>query len=414
MTLIARRLKAAREAAGLTQQQLSDQLGFKDRQTVAAIEAGQRKVSAEELIKIMRILDKDLEYFTDPYRLDGEGKFSWRSAAGMEKELAVFEQRAGGWLAMYRTLAFGEPEPLKTLSRRRTPKKPAADRPGAEEPDTRGVREVPALQAENWWDALRTRPAPMSLALTTKSTYEEAHHAAEWLANEWKLGDVPALTLEAAIRERMRTLVLYADAPYGISGAAFRLPEVTAIIINRGENPGRRSFDLAHELFHLLTWETLRPAHTELGMLNPKSRHEQLANCFASSLLMPERVVRTWMGDSPKVSPRLPVSHQESWRAWLNDRAYQMRVSTPALQWRLVQLDLLDKSNVDSNIDWVGQRDVPEGTPRLFGEEFVNVLHAGLGAGQVSVRRAAALLGMSIDDLAALFGQYQLDVPFDI
>jgi transcriptional regulator with XRE-family HTH domain len=99
-THIAKRIKAAREAAGLTQQQLSDALGFKDRQTVAAIEAGIRKVKAEELLRIMQILGKDLEYFTDPFRLDGEGNFSWRFSAGVEDRLDDFEARAGSWLAL--------------------------------------------------------------------------------------------------------------------------------------------------------------------------------------------------------------------------------------------------------------------------------------------------------------------------
>ena len=370
-TLIARRLKAAREAAGLTQQQLSDQLGFKDRQTLAAMEGGIRKVSAEELIKIMEILGKDLEYFTDPFRLDGEGTFSWRSAAGVDDALGDFESRAGRWLALYRSLA----------------------RDDAGNPP---------------------RTSPLGLTLTARSSYEDAHHAAEWLGSEWQLGDVPALRLVDAIRDRLRALVLHVDAPEGVSGAAFRLPEFHAILINRSEPEGRRHFDLAHELFHLLTWETIRPAHTETGMLNPRGRPEQLANCFASALLMPERIIRSWMGDSPDVAPKLPVSNRTAWRDWLNDRAYGLRVSTPALQWRLVQIGLLPKGDVDPALDWFNEPDKPSRTPERFSAEFVRVLHSGLSDGKLSVRRAAGVLDMSIDDLAALFTQYQLDVPFDI
>src|SRR3989344_6518121 len=77
--LISRRLKAAREKLGLTQAQLTEKLGFKDRQTLAAIEAGQRKISAEELLRAVQVLGLDLEYFTDSFRLAGEGRFSWRA-----------------------------------------------------------------------------------------------------------------------------------------------------------------------------------------------------------------------------------------------------------------------------------------------------------------------------------------------
>lgn len=360
-TPIARRFKAAREAAGLTQRELSDRLGFKDRQTVAAIEAGIRKVSAEELLQAMTILGKDLEYFTDPFRLDGEGSFSWRASPDVEDHLGDFENRAGSWLALYRTLARDKP---------------------------------------------RSRTTPLSLSLTAKSSYEDAHHAADWLAGEWDLGDVPALRLESAIESRLRALVLYVDAPRGISGAAFRSPEFNVILINRKEPLGRRNFDLAHELFHLLTWETIHPAHTESGMLNAKGRPEQLANCFASALLIPERVARSWW------SAALPSAGSAPWKSWLNDRAYDLRVSTPALQWRLVQLGLLAKGDVDNALDWIGEHETP--TPPRFSAEFVRTLARGIDAGTVSVRKVASLLGLTMDELGDLFREYDAEVPFDV
>jgi Zn-dependent peptidase ImmA (M78 family)/DNA-binding XRE family transcriptional regulator len=368
-TTIVKRLKVARENAGLTQRQLSDALGFKDRQTVAAIEAGIRKISADELLRAMTILGKDTDYFTDPFRLVGEGSFSWRVNEDAQDQLGDFEIRAGTWLALYRTIA-----------------KDAA-------PRVKGA-----------WP----RTTPLSLNLTTRSSYEDAHDAARWLANEWRLGAVPADRLERVIRKRMRALVLYVDAPYGISGAAFRLPGISAILINRHEPLGRRNFDLAHELFHLLTWETIRPAHAEISMLGAKDRPEQLANCFASALLMPERVIRSWRDSFPSFPPK----DRERWSRWLNARAFDLRVSTPALQWRLVQLGLLPKREVDNSLDWAADRQTE--TPRRFSEDFVRTLRRGLDAGTVSVRQAAALLGLTKDELVDLFRAYDADVPFGL
>lgn len=365
-TVIAKRLKIAREKAGLTQRQLSDALGFKDRQTVAAIEAGIRKVSVEELLRAMKILGLDLDYFTDPFRLVGEGSFSWRVGPDVQRELDDFETRAGRWLALYRNLVTDSPPGRKTV---------------------------------------RPRAAPLSLSLTTKSSYEDAHDAAHWLSGEWKLGDVPADRLERAIRTRMRALVLYVDAPYGISGAAFRLPGIHAILINRREPLGRRNFDLAHELFHLLTWETIPPEHAEVGALAAKNRGEQLANCFASSLLMPERVVRSWRDELPT----FPPEDRARWNRWLNARAFDLRVSTPALQWRLVQLGLLPKGEVDGSLDWFADR--PTEIPRPFSEEFVRLLQRGLDAGNVSASHAASLLGLTIAELAGLFRTYGIEDP---
>ena len=45
--------------------------------------------------------------------------------------------------------------------------------------------------------------------------------------------------------------------------AACRLPELDVVLINRREVEGRRHFDLAHELFHILTWDAMPPEHSE-------------------------------------------------------------------------------------------------------------------------------------------------------
>ena len=48
--LIGARIKALREERKLSQDDLARLFGFKDRQTVSAIETGERRVSAEELL----------------------------------------------------------------------------------------------------------------------------------------------------------------------------------------------------------------------------------------------------------------------------------------------------------------------------------------------------------------------------
>jgi transcriptional regulator with XRE-family HTH domain len=45
---IGTRIKALREQKGLSQEELARALGFKDRQTLSAIETGERRVTAEE------------------------------------------------------------------------------------------------------------------------------------------------------------------------------------------------------------------------------------------------------------------------------------------------------------------------------------------------------------------------------
>lgn len=364
--VISRRLKAAREKKRLTQAQLSEKLGFRDRQTLAAIEAGQRKILAEELVRAAQVLGVDLDYFTDAFRLVGEGKFSWRSAKDAAPNvLEEFEERAGRWLATYRKLREGQDAP---------------------------------------------NPLQARLPLTEGITFEQARVAAEDLGRVWDLGEIPALRLEDRVREKLGTLVLYVDAPPGISGAACQLPGLSAILINRKEPEGRRHYDLAHETFHLLTWEQMPPAHTETDI--PRGgkgrRVEQLADNFASALLMPERTL----------APRWQARGDRDVHAWLNTTASELLVTAVALKWRLVQLGWLTKADLaeinDAKLSTKARPKKDRPVPRLFGPEFVQRVHTALSEGDLSVRRAASLLEMTIEDLADLFKSYDLPVPFDL
>src|SRR5258708_28881779 len=96
-----RRFKALREKRGMSQEQLSAEMGINDRQTISTIESGERQISAEELVRAARVFGVELEYFADPYRLAGEGRFSWRQHGGEPAELLAFEERADKWIATY-------------------------------------------------------------------------------------------------------------------------------------------------------------------------------------------------------------------------------------------------------------------------------------------------------------------------
>jgi len=365
--LISRRLKYAREKLGLTQAELSNKLGFKDRQTVAAIEAGQRKLSAEELVRAMQVLNVDVDFFTDRFRLVGEGAFSWRTTkeatAGL---LDGFEEKAGRWIALYRQLGQGKDTSASPLQPR--------------------------------------------LPLTQHSAYEDASAAAEALGREWALGEIPALRLPECVRDKLGALVLYVDAPKSISGAACQVPGLNAILINRKEPEGRRHYDLAHEVFHLLTWEQMPPEHREgdIPRGGKGGRVEQLADNFASALLMPERTL----------TPRWQARGQFDLHTWLNHTASELMVTAVALKWRLVQLGWLAKADLldirDARLTANGRPREPLPMPKLFSQEFIRCLHGALAAGALSVRRASSLLETTIDDLGDLFKDYGLPVPFDL
>ena len=353
---------------------------------MAAIEAGQRKMTAEELVRAAEALKVDIDFFTDGFRLVGEGKFSWRAHRSADLGLlSEFEDKAGRWIATYRTL--GER---------------AADIPSAS-------RLTASMKTSTTYAG---NPLQPRLTLSEKSSFEDAWAAAEALGREWQLGEIPALVLEEAIKTQLGTLVLYVDAPPAISGAACNLPGLNTILINRNEPEGRRYFDLAHECFHLLTWEQMTPEHTEQadGNYRGKGRYkriEQLADNFAGAILMPWRAV----------FPRWESRPKGDIHSWLNRSASDLCVTAQALKWRLHYLGLLNKADLleiqDARLTANG-RPGRQPRPRPFSAEFVKRLHVALSAGNLSVRRAASLLGTTIDGLADLFRAYEFPVPFDL
>jgi Zn-dependent peptidase ImmA (M78 family)/DNA-binding XRE family transcriptional regulator len=365
---IARRVQVFRERAGLTQADLADRLGFNNRQTISDIERGEREVRPGELARMAEVLGVTVDDFTDPFRLVGEGAFSFRAGKrSSARDVAAFEEQAGRWIATYRTLA-----------------------------------------AETGVPARRVGP---KLELTPHSSYEDAQACAEALRTEWRLGDYPATTLEDALRLELGALVLYVDAPDAISGAASYLPGQRTILINRKEPRGRQMFDMAHELFHLLTWDAMEPDRVETHQA-PKgkgSRVEQLADNFAAALLMPGSTVRELWETRAEGADVYE---------WLNRTATRLRVSALALSYRVLNLDLVSRSEFEAidperlvaNGD-PGGRNPP---PPLFSQEFVTLLYNAVENGRLSLRRASGLLSLDNATFADLCRQYQLTLSYEV
>ena len=368
--VIGARIKALREKRGLSQLQLAELLGFRNRQTLSSVEAGERKVTVDELLLAAEHLDEDLDYFTDPFRLIAEGSFCWRKATPdiTDAQLDRYEDRAGRWLAMFRHLAPQVGQPLPLLASRK-------------------------------------------LGLGPYATFEDAIAAGERFAEEFGLGERPAERLTETMEKKLGILVLMVDAEIsrGISGAACRLPELDAVLIARGEVIGRRHFDLAHELFHILTWETMPPKRLEPGRDCGGNRVERLANNFASAVLMPARSLqrcRDW-----NELPETTLIDR------LNALADKMLVTSSALRWRLVGLGMLRKSTANALPEAALRNNGGKANPAVpppFSRPFADVLAAAIDQGRISVRLAADLVSMTIDDLADLFHAHNIKNPIHL
>lgn len=382
-TRLGLRLRALRDRHGLSQETLSQALGFKDRQTLSAIETGERRLSADELLLAVQALGISVDDLVDPFQLTGESRFSWRQTGLSSGLLDSFEAVASRWIAAFREIApqVGHERPLLRLS----------------------------------------------LGLHKGSTLEAAMAAGERFAREFQLGDVPAERLSAVMERELHILVLMVEARPGISGAACHLPELDAVLINRKEIESRRNFDLAHELFHVLTWETLPPQHIEEADEGAgRGRTEQLANAFAGAVLMPQHLIGVpavtgfgeGRGDGQGYGDGkgggsgrgyAPLSARE-----LKTAAARLRVSAVALKWRLVALGRLTRKEAQAIDDRSLRGDGRGKPPPRFSRLFMEVLAQAIDEGRVSARRAADLTDLTLDDLAGLFGEHGVKTPYDL
>jgi Zn-dependent peptidase ImmA (M78 family)/DNA-binding XRE family transcriptional regulator len=360
------RIKAARESLGMTQDALSASIDIGDLQTIPAIEKGERKVKPQELVKIASALECSIDYFIDPFVVAGEAEFSWRADDRVPEETQdAIQERAGRWIGMLRFLRRSQSGPVQPFS--------------------------------------------SILRLTIQSTCEEALVMGESVAETLELGSIPAERLVERLESTLDIPVLFIDAApspdghSGFSGATCHLPDMGVILINRNESPARRNFDVAHELFHALTWDAMKPDHRESNsqVARGKTRRiEQLADNFASGLLMPSTSLDKLI-DARAIGD---ISH-------LAEVAERLQVSPKALAWRLFNAKRIDEATRHRLCEETS-RTIDTAKPKRFSASFVGLVHAGIDHGHVSARKAAKTLGLTLADLAGLFEEHSKPSPF--
>jgi len=354
---VGRQIALARKAKGLTQEELSGKLGFKDRQILSNIEKGLRKVGEHDLTVLVRELGRSLDYFTDQYQLPEEQLFSWRIARDCPEEIEVeCERRSRKLISAYMQFS----------------------------------------------DLQRRSPNPIlpQLPLGRNSTYDEVSALAEYLASYWRMGDAPAKELVRTI-SGLNVVLFRVDVADEVSGASFRSDRLCAILVNRNHSLGRQHFSMAHELFHVLTWsvlppEPVAPQETE----EARSKAEKLANCFAGAILMPTGIVLPlWdsRGDCPL-------------REWLEETASGLGVSPDALFWRLKSLRKVKVQDYPPHWDLPMQCESP--LPKLYSRDLAEITRAAIEHGQVSVRRAAKLLSLDREGVAEFLEEHSLAMPY--
>jgi Zn-dependent peptidase ImmA (M78 family)/transcriptional regulator with XRE-family HTH domain len=314
------RLRVARTALGLTQEQAAESLGMA-RTTLVAIEKGDREPRPEEQIALAKLYGVSVHSLLRPSAVKVEvvGQFRKRGRVQANDKDAVAA------LAILHDIAAAYVELEKRLN-----KVSHTDYP----PERRIGRGRVTQQAEEVAAELRAR---LGLGLGPISDLEGI------------------LELELGVRIFVRSL------PSSVSGVYAYHPELGAcVILNRLHPHRRRRWTLAHELAHFMTTR-FEPS---VMMVNEtrKSPDDVFADAFAAAFLMPSATVRRIFGEYVGEAGKFAARH-------LILGARRLGVSLEAFTRQLESLELLDKGTYDLLKDrGLDEQDVKQ----LLGQEAEN------------------------------------------
>ncbi|MCJ7730667.1 MAG: XRE family transcriptional regulator [Sedimentisphaerales bacterium] len=220
--------------------------------------------------------------------------------------------------------------------------------------------------------------------------FAQAEQLAWKARNEFQLGDIPSASLKQTLEEKYYIKIFHLSFA---GGAISTVSEEfgPAISLNKESKLWVRNYDLAHELFHLLTWHIFK--RNDLQHTEPSMLEEQLANAFASRLLLPTDAIRSRIESA--MSKRREVSFLS-----LDEIAREFGVSLDALMWRLVSLYGKQPADIEK---WIEQtKNVPSNRvrrtsdiPDELPERYCSLAIRALRDGRLSLIKFAKYMRIS-------------------
>jgi Zn-dependent peptidase ImmA (M78 family)/transcriptional regulator with XRE-family HTH domain len=293
---LGRTLQEARKAKGLTQQAVASSLGIA-RTTLTAIEKGERRVQASELVRLAAMYGRSVgEFVRKPVRAEPfTVQFRAVLAPGMEIETAVsaglseFESLCADYLELERLC--GAPLP------RRYP------------------------------EVYRTEGTPPDAAAEDVAGAER---------NRLGIGDGPFLNLRETLENDVGLRVFYIDLPSRIAEMFAYTEEYGGCLAVNNKHPeDRRRMSLAHGYGHFLT-SRYKPEVDLIGRYQRVPEHERFTDSFARALLMPASGLRRRFHETKRSRSRGTFTPTD-----LCTLALFYFVSVEAMTLRLEELRLL-------------------------------------------------------------------------
>jgi Zn-dependent peptidase ImmA (M78 family)/DNA-binding XRE family transcriptional regulator len=373
--VIAAAVRRARERAGLSQDQVAQAMGWKAGETVSALERGDRQVKAFELAKLASLLRVGVDMLLGIVPMPQPALVLWRTTAG--------QPHADANRRLQR-----EAELIDRASRYALVMELANEQP---------TRRLPEFQLD---------PSRANTAF--------AQGIAAQLYEQLNLGNRPARALLPTLEETYGVKIFYESLGDDQDGsAACVMGEFgAAVLLSRDEPPWRRAFSLAHELFHLVTWESVRPVwERDAGPEGPSWYHklEAQANAFASVLLSPAGELLECVRGRAREGRLSPGD--------VANLAMDFGMSLEVMAIRLSTLGVIsdedkDRVRVDTVFQaaWRAASQDHWTTPEWpFTDRFVDLVRSAYQRGEIGRAKAAQCLEVPLGELSRLGFDEQYD-----
>lgn len=356
------RIRAARVRLSLRQEDLAKEAHFTAPQIISQIEKGEREVKAWELVKLAQVLQVEVSEFLATEEPKAHPQILWRAPPKGQKELieAEFIRRCQQYALLEDLCEINVEQDLPR-------------------------RDI-NLASMSFWDA---------------------EHFGDEIRAQFKLGARPAASLLSTLEGTYGVKIWHRNLGEEGSAASVVAAFGGAILMNSSEAPWRRNFSFGHEVFHLLTWQSI-PMQLLKKDVALKDKIEKLANAFASNLLLPAEDIK------PAFERR--VKEGKIGYTDIISIAREFDVSTAALLYRLRGLGLLAEESVESLLGDPAFRALDRATmrhlwwtPPEIPERFVRLAFIAYQKGKLSRARLAQFLNTSLIDLTDTLLEYGLD-----
>ncbi len=340
---IGARLRAARDAIGYTIEKASQESGI-GQSSISEFENDRREPKFSHLSKLADVYKRKIEFFLVDKPII-ESVMLWRDKPQTDEECKSTEREFYRLCQQYRDLEI-------LMDEVKEPKLP-----------------VPDFREPEGFD------------------FDQAELFAKEVQEKFRLGDVPIASLKQILEEMYFVKIFYLD--FGGSAISTVSQEFgPAVLLNSRNKQWRRSYDLAHELFHILTWDVFRA-----GSKSKTQDEDKLANAFASRLLMPAESIKDRVRASVNDKDQISLNK-------LDDIAREFDVSLIALVYRVASIYRFKKEDTVKHIDSVERylgvtKPRPSCEPVTLPDRYSDLALRALREGRLSLMQFSKYMGIS-------------------